>query len=82
MLDSAFLKHLKVSGLLDEEQLSQVSQLSGQIGDDRSLAKKLVADGKLTRYQAEQLLGGRASRAPRDVLAKLAKKVDIRIADV
>jgi serine/threonine-protein kinase len=56
-----FLVYLRQSGLLDEDQLGALAQRVSERGSGRSLARALVAEGVLTRFQAERLLMGRTS---------------------
>ena len=56
---SEFLENLRASRLLDEERLQEVATWRSAVaGDDRRLAKELVASGLLTGFQAEQILHG------------------------
>src|SRR5262245_28593282 len=55
----AFLSHLKRSGLLNKDQLSVVGELAPETERGRVLARMLVEQGVLTRFQAERLLVGR-----------------------
>jgi serine/threonine protein kinase len=55
----AFLSHLRRSGLLSAEELSQAQQLLPEVTRGRLLARALVEKGVLTRFQAERLLIGR-----------------------
>jgi serine/threonine protein kinase len=52
-----FLSHLEDSNLLTDEQLAAVD--GGTDGSPTELAKQLVADGLLPRWQAQMLLSGR-----------------------
>lgn len=49
------------SKLLDEEKLTQARQAAGKADDAKALAKALIRKGWLTRWQAGQLLAGRAT---------------------
>jgi len=55
------VKLLEKSKILDEEKLAQARQAVGQADDATALAKALVRKGWLTRWQAGQLLAGRAA---------------------
>ena len=58
---SQFLQNLRASGLLEEDQLRQIEQLADtEPKSDRSLARHLVREGLLTKYQAEKILAGRS----------------------
>ncbi len=57
----SFLQALEKSSLLDSEQLGQARQFASQTTDARSLAKRLVAQGWLTRWQSDLLLAGRTT---------------------
>ena len=54
-----FLSHLRRSGLLSAEQLQRAQQLLPEATRGRILARGLVEQGLLTRFQAERLLVGR-----------------------
>ena len=53
-----FLSHLEASHLLTDEQLATMREESGNTSP-ADLAKQLVTDGLLTRWQAQMLLSGR-----------------------
>ncbi|HUT89337.1 MAG TPA: serine/threonine-protein kinase [Thermoguttaceae bacterium] len=55
------VKLLEKSKILDEERLAQARQAAQQADDARALAKALIRQGWLTRWQAGQLLAGRAA---------------------
>ena len=55
----AFLSGLRRSGLLSAEQLRQAQLLLPDVSRGRVLARALVEQGLLTRFQAERLLIGR-----------------------
>jgi len=55
------VKLLEKSKLLDEAKLAQARQAAGEADDAKALAKALVRKGWLTRWQAGQLLAGRAT---------------------
>lgn len=57
----AFLDVLAKSRLLADLEMEKVRAAAGAYEDAKSLAKALVADHTLTRWQAAQLLAGRAS---------------------
>jgi serine/threonine protein kinase len=54
-----FLAHLRQSGLLNREQLAAAAPRLPESPRGRVLARALVEQGLLTRFQAEQLLAGR-----------------------
>jgi serine/threonine protein kinase len=58
-----FLQNLRQSGLLSEEEISRIlaTTPAGSAADGPALAGQLIAQGKLTDYQAEALLENRAS---------------------
>jgi serine/threonine-protein kinase len=56
-----FLAYLRQSGLLGEDQLGRLARRYPDRGSGRSLARALVEDGILTRFQAERLLAGRTA---------------------
>jgi serine/threonine-protein kinase len=56
-----FLANLRQSGLLSAEQLEAAAQTQPEITRGRLVARTLVAQGVLTKFQAEQLLAGRTS---------------------
>src|SRR5262245_24494379 len=56
---NAFLSNLEESGLLDAEQLRAVADRLPQTDRGRVVARFLVQEGLLTRFQAENLLAGR-----------------------
>src|SRR3990172_8981929 len=56
-----FLKHLEASELLSAEEVASVRVEAANDGvDGEALAVRLVKQGKLTAYQAKQLLAGRS----------------------
>jgi serine/threonine protein kinase len=55
----AFLANLRQSGLLTRDQLAQAEAELPDATRGRLLARKLVEQGILTRFQAERLLAGR-----------------------
>lgn len=59
--DSAkvFLGHLRDSGLLEDGEFDFVNQIASEAGSDRDAANRLVAEGIVTRWQANKLLAGR-----------------------
>lgn len=57
----AFLDVLAKSRLLADSEMEKVRAAAGEHDDAKSLAKALVAGHTLTRWQAAQLLAGRAS---------------------
>src|SRR5262245_8675400 len=56
-----FLAHLRQSGLVSDDQLAQVLRRLPGGNRGRLVARALVEQGLLTRFQAERLLAGRAS---------------------
>jgi serine/threonine protein kinase len=61
MSTDSFLQKLRTSQLLDKDAVKGVAQRCQAQGmdTDRDVARQLVSDGVLTRYQAERLLAGR-----------------------
>jgi serine/threonine protein kinase len=57
----AFLANLRRSNLLSPEELSAAEEQALDTSRGRVLARLLVQQGTLTRFQAEQLLAGRTS---------------------
>jgi len=57
----AFLEALEKSGLLDEAQLAEARQRASETTEVKALAKLLVQQGLLSRWQAAQLLAGRTT---------------------
>lgn len=57
----AFLEVLAKSKLLADSEMEKVRAAAADHDDAKSLAKALVAGHTLTRWQAAQLLAGRAS---------------------
>jgi serine/threonine-protein kinase len=58
---NAFLSNLEHSGLLEAEQLRAVADRLPSTDRGRVVARFLVQEGLLTRFQAENLLAGRVS---------------------
>jgi serine/threonine-protein kinase len=56
-----FLSYLRQSGLIDDDQLAALARRYADRPSGRALARVLVADGVLTRFQAERLLVGLTS---------------------
>src|SRR5689334_12020591 len=54
-----FLANIRQSGLLDADQLAVAAEILPPDARARSLARALVRQGLLTRFQAERLLAGR-----------------------
>jgi serine/threonine protein kinase len=54
-----FLAHLRQSGLLGSEQLAAVAHRFQDVPRGRVIARALVEQGLLTRFQAEHLLAGK-----------------------
>jgi len=57
----AFWDALAESTLLTDEQLQEAREQLGEDADAKTIARQLVKDGLLTRWQAGQLLAGRKS---------------------
>src|SRR5438128_12377017 len=57
----AFLANLRESGLVGDEQLAALEARLPETERGRLVARALVKDGVLTKFQAEQLLAGRTS---------------------
>lgn len=55
----AFLQILKKSKLLSDEELEESLQKYGDDSDPKSIARALIKVGKINKWQALQLLGGR-----------------------
>lgn len=55
----AFLQTILASGLLSEEELKEAMKRVPPTDRSKIVARQLVQDGKLTRFQAERLLAGR-----------------------
>ncbi len=55
----AFLQTILASGLLSEEELKEALKRVPPTDRSKIVARQLVQDGKLTRFQAERLLAGR-----------------------
>jgi serine/threonine-protein kinase len=56
-----FLGHLRQSGLVGDEQLAQIARRFEDQPRGRVVARALVSEGILTRFQAERLLVGRTA---------------------
>ena len=57
---SQFIKHLRASGVLDEDKVSEIESWPvAATGDDRALAKETVTKGFLTKFQAQHILAKR-----------------------
>jgi serine/threonine protein kinase len=56
---ATFLTRLRDSGLLGDDALAQAEELAGDTNKPRTLARKLIERGLLTRFQAEMILCGR-----------------------
>jgi serine/threonine-protein kinase len=56
-----FLDHLRQSGLVGEQELARIAGRYARLPRGRSVARRLVAKGVLTRFQAERLLAGRTT---------------------
>ncbi|MBC8871314.1 MAG: protein kinase [Planctomycetes bacterium] len=55
----AFLQVLKKSGLLSQEEFDEVLQTYGSDNDPKSIARTLIKNGIINKWQALQLLAGR-----------------------
>src|SRR5262245_41295887 len=58
---NVFLANLRQSRLLSEEQLAQVEEQARPLERGKLLARALVEQGMLTKFQAESLLAGRTN---------------------
>jgi serine/threonine-protein kinase len=56
-----FLGYLRQSGLVGDEELARIARRYAGLPRGRSVARALVAEGVLTRFQAERLLVGRTA---------------------
>jgi serine/threonine-protein kinase len=56
-----FLRHLRQSGLVEPACLSQLAARFAGASSGRTVARTLVEEGVLTRFQAERLLAGRTA---------------------
>lgn len=56
---SPLLERLEKIGIFPESELQELRELAAQFSDPKALATELVRQGKLTRWQAGQLLLGR-----------------------
>jgi serine/threonine protein kinase len=56
-----FLTYLRQSGLVENQDVDNLAKQYANISRTRTLARKLVEDGILTRFQAERLLMGRTA---------------------
>jgi serine/threonine-protein kinase len=56
-----FLAYLRQSGLVSDEQLAEIARQHADQTRGRLVARALVAEGVLTRFQAERILAGRTS---------------------
>jgi serine/threonine protein kinase len=54
-----FLEHVVASGLMDREELNRALDGFTDPDDTKKIARHLVNAGKLTKFQARKLLGGR-----------------------
>ncbi|MCY2940744.1 MAG: bifunctional serine/threonine-protein kinase/formylglycine-generating enzyme family protein [Planctomycetota bacterium] len=54
-----FLSQLSDSGILSEQKLRAVEHKKSEHQDGESLAREMIKSGQLTKYQAEQILGGK-----------------------
>jgi serine/threonine-protein kinase len=56
-----FLAYLRQSGLVTDEEFAQVARRFADRGSARSLARALIEEGTLTRFQAERLFMGQTA---------------------
>ncbi len=56
---AAFFQVLEKSALLSDEQYELARQQSAAESDPKNVARRLLADGRITKWQARQLLHGR-----------------------
>ncbi|HEV3144168.1 MAG TPA: hypothetical protein VGZ47_09815, partial [Gemmataceae bacterium] len=56
---ATFVARLRESGLVAAEQFAAVDELAAAADRGRTLARALVEQGLLTRFQAEMILAGR-----------------------
>ena len=54
-----FLSHLSSSGIVPEDKLKVVVNKKASFADGEALARDMIKSRLLTKYQAEQILGGR-----------------------
>jgi serine/threonine protein kinase len=54
----ALVRAVEKSGLLSSEKLASLRERSASVAEPKLLARELIKDGTLTRWQAEQLLNG------------------------
>src|SRR5690349_2307046 len=54
----ALVKAIEKSGLVSTEKLAAVRERAAAAAEPKLLARELIKDGTLTRWQAEQLLNG------------------------
>src|SRR3954464_13432612 len=52
----ALLSAIEKSGLLSAESLAKIRETAIALSDPKALARSLIKDGTLTRWQADQLL--------------------------
>src|SRR5689334_19054299 len=55
---AALLRAIEKSNLLSPETLTKVRETAAALANPKSVARVLIKDGTLTRWQAEQLLHG------------------------
>ncbi|MBY0229062.1 MAG: hypothetical protein K2W96_07275, partial [Gemmataceae bacterium] len=58
---ATFLGHLRASGLVNAAELERLRALHANNPKGRHVARALVAEGLLSRFQAERLLMGRSA---------------------
>jgi serine/threonine protein kinase len=58
-MSTAFLERLEKVGLFGTAELEEIRQLASQVPEPKALAAELVRAGRLTRWQAGQLVLGR-----------------------
>ena len=54
-----FIENILASGLMDREELARALEGHEPTEKARTVARRLVESGKLTKFQAEKLLSGR-----------------------
>ncbi len=72
----AFLERLKENEVLSESQFEQVQKWSEEYSEPEGLARRLVEEGWLTRWQAGQLVLGRGLRLGKYKLVDVLSRSD------
>src|SRR5947209_6178255 len=54
-----FIEHVVASGLMDREELTRALEGLPETDEANKVARHLIRSGKLTKFQARRLLGGR-----------------------